>query len=316
MYVFILLLLTLVCLLLIKTHLKTRRLAKQAEIAVPQAGQIMPVSEGAIHFVELGDPNAPPLVLIHGLSGQLQHFTYAMAQDLARDFRVIVPDRPGCGYSRRDRDDLADPSAQARMLWQFLDAVVVTRPIVVGHSLGGAVALAMALDRPGQIKALGLIAPLTHPTPDAPDSFKGLRVHSPWLRRFLGHTLAVPMAERTAETVLEQVFTPDPCPSDFLTDAGAALGLRPQAYISASADLVAAETAMPEQCTAYAHAALPPGAVLFGDKDAVLNYQAQGTIMENYGFSVEILPDRGHMLPITMADTCNSFVRDVATLAR
>ena len=312
----LLILLVLVAFILIKLQWKTRRLAAQAEIAVPQAGQIMPVTDGAIHFVDLGAPDAPPLVLIHGLSGQLQHFTFAMAQDLARDFRVIIPDRPGCGYSRRDGDDLADPSAQARMLWHFLDAILVKDPVVVGHSLGGTVALAMALDRPGQIKALGLIAPLTHPVKQGPDTFKGLAVRSPVLRRILGHTLAVPMAERMADSMLKQIFAPEACPDTFLAEAGAVLGLRPQAYISASADMIAAEDALPDQSMAYAHATLPPGGVLFGDQDAILDYQTQGQAMEKYGFSVKILPNRGHMLPITMPEETNSFVRQVAALAQ
>ena len=307
------------CLLLalgmLMAHLKTRRLAVQAELAVPQAGQIMPVTDGAIHYVTLGDPDAPPLVLIHGLSGQLQHFTYAMAQDLARDFRVIIPDRPGCGYSRRDGDDLADPTTQARMLWQFLDAILVSHPVVVGHSLGGAVSLAMALQRPKQIRALGLIAPLTHPTPETPDCFKGLGVRSPVLRRLLGHTVAAPIAERTAETVLEQVFAPEPWPDSFLADAGAVLGLRPQAYITASADFVAAQNCLPDLSTAYARADFPPGGVLFGEQDAILDATSQGSAMEQYGFAIELLPDRGHMLPITAPTQCNDFIRKMAALA-
>ncbi|MBE1283922.1 MAG: alpha/beta fold hydrolase [Rhodobacteraceae bacterium] len=298
--------------ILTAAHLKTRRLARQAGQAVPQVGQIQPVPGGAIHYVELGDPDAPPVVLIHGLAGQLQHFTYAMAEDLARDFHVIALDRPGCGYSRRDDAALADPSAQARMIWEFLDAKLIEAPILVGHSLGGAVSLAMALDRPAHARALALIAPLTHPVGSTAESFLGLRIYRQWVRHLLAQTLAIPMAERTADTVLRQVFDPEPWPDNFLTDAGAALGLRPQAFIAASEDLVAAEAAMPDQSIAYGTIGLPPGAILTGAADAVLNPAEQADPMTEFGLPVTHLPDRGHMLPITVPQTCTGFVRDVA----
>ena len=97
----LLLILALLAAALLALVLRTRALAAQAERQVPQLGEIVPVPGGAIHVVEMGPEDAPPLVLIHGLSGQLQHFTYALAGLLAGEFRVIALDRPGCGYSRR-----------------------------------------------------------------------------------------------------------------------------------------------------------------------------------------------------------------------
>jgi pimeloyl-ACP methyl ester carboxylesterase len=296
--------------------LRTRSLAAQAVATVPRAGQTKTVQGGSIHYVEMGRPDAPPLVLIHGLSGQLQHFTCAMTEDLERDFRVIVPDRPGCGYSSRDSDELATPAAQARMIWALLDALEVSQPVVAGHSLGGAVALAMALERPGQIRALALIAPLTHPMADRPEAFRGLQVRSPIMRRLLGYTLAVPTAYRTADKVLSQVFAPETCPESFLTDAGAALGLRPQAFITASADALAAEAAIPAQSRAYSRDNLPPGAVLFGEGDAILSPTVHGTPMQDHGYGLTILPGRGHMLPITAPAECNQLIREVAARAQ
>jgi len=295
--------------------LRTRSLAQQAVATVPRAGKTMTVDGGSIHYVEQGNPDAPPLVLIHGLSGQLQHFTCAMTEDLERDFRVIVPDRPGCGYSTRDSDDLANPAAQARMIWALLDALKVSRPVIAGHSLGGAVALAMALERPGQIGALALIAPLTHPMAERPEAFRGLQVRSPLMRRLLGYTLAVPVAYRTADKVLSQVFAPEACPESFLTDAGAALGLRPQAFITASEDALAAEAAIPAQSWTYSRDRLPPGAVLFGEGDAILPPAVHGTPMQDHGYRLTLLPDRGHMLPITAPAECNQLIRKVAARA-
>lgn len=312
---FLLLLLSILAFLALMAW-RTRTLARQAVEAVPMVGRLIPVEGGAIHHLELGDPKSPALVMIHGLSGQLQHFSFAMAQELARDFRVILLDRPGCGYSHRDSDDLASPNSQAQMIWRFLDAINISDPAVVGHSLGGAVALAMALERPGQIHALALLAPLTHPMATAPESFKGLRIRSPFLRRFLGHTLAVPAAKRTAVQVLADIFAPEPCPDAFLTEAGAALGLRPKAFVTASADIIAAEQAIPQMSKVYAQADLPTGAVLFGEMDAILSPQTHGDPMQHHGFTLQLLPGRGHMLPITAPAESVRFVRETVLFAK
>jgi pimeloyl-ACP methyl ester carboxylesterase len=307
----VLLILALLLVAILALVLRTRALAAQAERQVPQAGQVAPVPGGAIHFVELGPEGAPPLVLIHGLSGQLQHFTYALAGLLAQEFRVIALDRPGCGYSRRDSDDLASLPEQARMIGAFLDARGIESPVLVGHSLGGAVALALALDRPGKIAALALLCPLTRPVTETPPVFKGLMVTSPGLRRLIGHTLAVPLAHATRDRVLAEVFAPEPAPGDFLTRAGGALGFRPQAFIAASADLIGQMRSLPAQAARHGDLAVP-GGVLFGAEDPILAPETQGAAMRAHGLDFETLPGRGHMIPITAPGDCADFIRRMA----
>ena len=307
----LLLILALLAAALLALVLRTRALAAQAERQVPQLGEIVPVPGGAIHVVEMGPEDAPPLVLIHGLSGQLQHFTYALAGLLAGEFRVIALDRPGCGYSRRDSDDFASLPEQARMIGAVLDARGIGKPMLVGHSLGGAVALALALQRPGQIAALALLAPLTHPVAEPPALFRGLLVTSPGLRRLIGHTLAVPLAHATRDRVLAEVFAPEPAPGDFLTRAGGALGFRPQAFIAASADLIGQMRSLPAQAARYGELQTP-GGVLFGAEDPVLSPQAQGAAMQAHGLAFETLPGRGHMIPVTAPEACADFIRRMA----
>ncbi|NRB17552.1 MAG: alpha/beta fold hydrolase [Rhodobacteraceae bacterium] len=296
-------------------HLKTRRLARQAETLVPPVGKFQPVPGGVIHYVERGPVDAPPLVLIHGLSGQLQHFTYALVELLAADFRVIILDRPGCGYSTRDHDLLAVLPEQAKMIQSFLDLLKIEQPILCGHSLGGAVALAMALDAPAKIRGLALLAPLTHPREQA-GVFKGLIVHSPFIRRLMAQTVAIPAAQRSATELLQQVFAPSPCPDDFAIQAGAALGLRPQSFVTASADATLAIGNIALQSARYAAELKTPGAVLFGAQDAVLQPQVHGLPMARFGLPCQSLADQGHMLPICAPTQCNAFIRDTVEQLR
>lgn len=296
-------------------YLWTRRLARMGEALVPQAGKVIPVRGGGIHYVELGNPRKQTLVMIHGLSGQLQHFTYALAQDLAQDHHVVVLDRPGCGYSPREDDALAELPEQARMIGEFLDHKGISDPVLVGHSLGGAVALAIALQRPHDIAALALICPLTHPVDSAAPAFKPLEIRSPRVRHWIGHTLAVPMGKRNAAETLRMVFAPEPCPQDFLDKAGGALGLRPQAFVTASADLVWAEASIRDQASQYPHLRTP-GGVLFGADDPIVSAKDHGETMTQYGLSHQALDGRGHMIPITDPEACSEFIRGISVMAR
>ena len=240
-------------------NLWTRKLTREGQTRVPQLGQIVPVRGGSVHFVEKGDPAKQTLVLIHGLTGQLQHFTYALVDMLADDYHVIAVDRPGCGYSTRDSADLGRLSEQGRMIQEFLDSKGVSDPVLVGHSLGGAVSLAMALDYPEKTKALALLAPLTQVMPGPPPVFKPLEIRTEWLRNFIGNTIAVPMAAKTAPHALSAVFDPEPAPDDFLDRAGGALGLRPSAFITASQDVVGIDDSMEAQVARYPTLTVPGG---------------------------------------------------------
>ena len=293
---------------------RTWNISRTAPQLVPQAGEIRTVTGGALHYIERGPKDAQPLVLIHGLSGQLQHFTYALTDRLSDSYRVIAVDRPGCGYSSRDGDARAALEEQARMIWDLLDQLGVTNPVLVGHSLGGAVSLAMALERPAQTGALALIAPLTHPVDTPAEAFAGLAVASPLLRRVLAHTLAVPMAQRTAADVLAMVFHPEPAPDDFLIKGGGALGLRSKSYITASADFVGADAGIRRLAPRYAAELKTPGGVLYGSEDVILSATQHGETMTRYGLSYEALPDRGHMIPLTDPDSCERFIRKIAQM--
>lgn len=302
-------------LLLLGGCIWTAALSRKAEKLVPRLGQMQPVRGGAIHYLDLGPRDAPPVVLIHGLSGQLQHFTYGIAPLLEKQWRVIVLDRPGCGYSERDHDKLAALPEQARMIHECLDALQIENPVLVGHSLGGAVALAMALERPERTAALALISPLTHRQPDEMNAFRGLDVSSVPLRHLIGHTIAAPLAQRTAVTVLTEVFRPETWPEDFLARGGGALGLRPKGFIAASADYMEAVGNILSQEQRYANELKTPGGVLFGAEDNLLPPESQGKVMTAFGLHYEAVPGRGHMLPITAPELCADFIWRVADRA-
>ena len=301
-----------IALLLMLAAMRTRSMAKNAEKIVPQPGELCSVDGGVLHYVDTGPQDGGVVVLIHGIAGQLQHYTYAMVDLLKDDYRVIAVDRPGCGYSSVSQGDGASLNDQSRMIDALLGVLCVNRVVVVGHSLGGAVALRLALDCPDRVAGLALLCPLTQAQPEAPDALKGLQVSTSWLRHLLGATIAVPMAKWTSDKVLTAVFHPESYPPDFMDRAGAALGLRPKAFITACSDMSAVHLEMPAQVARYADDLKVPGGILYGAEDAILSPDLHGQNMVAHGLTLETLPGRGHMIPITASQDCVDFVRRVA----
>lgn len=88
----------------------------------------------------------------------------------ARNYRVIVFDRPGYGYSERPRTSIWGPQAQAELLHEALEQIGAEKPIVLGHSWGALVAMALALDYPHSVGGLVLADGYYYPTirPDIP----------------------------------------------------------------------------------------------------------------------------------------------------
>lgn len=292
----------------------TRRTARRIEQFLPAKCQFVDVPGGRLH-VRLHDsagPAAPAVLLVHGLGGQMGHFDYGLAERLARRYRVAVVDRPGAGHSVRDALHAADVCTQAGALAVLIRKLELGRPTVVGHSLGGAIALALALDHPDDVGALALVAPLTRTQASAPEVFKALTIETRWLRKLFAWTLATPGAIAGSRKVLEQVFAPEPAPADFAVKGGGLLSLRPKQFLEASSDLQALPACMPAVEARYGELKLPV-AVLYGRQDALLDWKqnGQGLVDRVAGARLELV-DGGHMLPVTQPDVTADFVERVA----
>ena len=118
------------------------------------------LTEGKLHYFD-SEPSAPvskPVMLcIHGFSGTA--FEYSLlAAELARDMRVIALDLPGSGLSYKPQTGYSIDFFVG-IIREFKNTIGVGRILLLGHSLGGQIALAYAHAYPGDVEKLILIAP-------------------------------------------------------------------------------------------------------------------------------------------------------------
>ena len=288
--------------------------ARQVEKALPPRGRFIDIDGARIHYLDEG--SGPVLLLIHGLTGQMLNFTYSLLDRLTGDFRVVILDRPGSGYSTRPADAAATLTAQAQFISRFCDVLRLGRPLVVGHSLGGAIALTLALDHPKQVGGLALLAPATQRPDHVPPPFNGLLIASPLLRRIIAWTLATPVSIRNSAQTLPLLFGPEPVPGDFAARGGGLLTLRPSAFIGASADLVETRGETGDMQPPYEDLTVPVG-ILFGADDRILDPTVHGKslIAKVRGAELELIEGAGHMIPVTRAGRTAAFIARMAQRA-
>jgi pimeloyl-ACP methyl ester carboxylesterase len=280
---------------------------RRAEAAVPRDGTLVEVEGARLHYLDEG--SGPAIVLIHGLGGQLRNFSYALSGRLS-GYRVVLVDRPGSGYSVATGATRPGIVEQGAVMARFIAALGLDRPLVVGHSLGGAVALALALDRPDLVRGLALIAPLTQAETAVPEAFRAIAQPSAVGRTLVANLLGVPLGQLAGERTTRKVFAPEPIVPDFATKGGGKLALRPGNLDASMRDLLGAEADMPGLVARYGELTLPVS-ILYGHQDAILDPDRHGTLTAGQiaGAHLERVAG-GHMLPLTQPDLTATFLRD------
>jgi len=286
-------------------------LVRFIEAVVPPTGRFIEVDGLRVHVHDSGASpghSGPPLVFVHGLLGQLNEFSFALAGRFP-ERRVVLIDRPGSGYSQTARPQTL--TEQAKIVAGTISALGLDKPVIVGHSLGGAIALALALDFAGMVGGLALIAPLTKLVATPPKPFDDLgrrRRLALWLGAW---TLGPIVTLLRAGTTRDVVFAPDPMSPRFWSQAGGLLGARPSALLAAADDIVTQPRELPDMMARYRELECPIG-VLFGDGDKVLDPASQGAAFcaATPGAHYERIAG-GHMLPLAHPAECEAFIRRV-----
>lgn len=244
----------------------------QIESSYPPEGQIVSIDGRDVHVVVKG--SGPDLVLIHGAGGNARDFTYKFADLLTDRYRVFVIDRPGLGHTDRTRPDLdapfttdaESPIEQAQLLAAATRALGAETPIVLGHSFGGAVAMAWALEEPAS--GVVILAGATMPWPGE------LRRYYRVFGSALGSGLLAPLVtafvpEARVRQSLDGVFKPAPVDPGYYDGAAVPLAVRTGTFRANARQVKSLRPHLVEMAARYPDLTLPIE-VLHGTADTTV----------------------------------------------
>jgi pimeloyl-ACP methyl ester carboxylesterase len=272
--------------------LAARREARAAKLTPPR-GHDVEVDGRRMHVEVLGEAG-PDLVLIHGSSGNARDFTFRFAGELAARYRVLVVDRPGFGWSD-PHPEAAALEVQARVIQEAVVELGAVRPIVLGQSYGGAVALAWAATRPDTVSAVVTVSGVAYPWET------GLGLYYSLLSHPLGQAILIPLItafvpRAVIRRKIDEVFAPQRAPRDFAEHFGSDMAVRRGQMRENARQRRALLDEIIRLSPLWAGIALPIE-VIHGDADRIVHpaIHAERLTKENPNARLTLLPGIGHM---------------------
>lgn len=270
-----------------------------AEVRHPPQGRFVELVGGRLHLVDSGAPfeGAPVVVLIHGASSMNADLASVLGPHLIKTTRVIAIDRPGHGWSDRlGEREMASPASQGEALCAALDSLGVKSAVIVAHSLAGAVALSMALERPDLVGGLVLLGAVSHPWPDRSITWYYHPASKPLLGPLFARLMAIPAGTLVLERSINGVFEPQSAPPDYAESAQIRLVLRPATFVANAEDVAVLCDFVEAQAPRYGELSMPIVAIA-GTDDTVVwtDIHSRALVAAVRNGRLIALPGVGHM---------------------
>jgi pimeloyl-ACP methyl ester carboxylesterase len=289
----------------------------QVEAENPPQGRFIKVDDVNLHYTEHGDPQAPVLVVLHGMGATSTEIELSGLVERAQNqYHVLVFDRPGYGHSDRPAGRIYTPEAQARLFLQALEQLGVERPVVLAHSWATLIAISMAAQAPGALKGLVLLSGYYTPSLRL-DVLLNSVPAIPVIGHLMAHTLSPLIARAMWGALQWRVFSPAPkaVRQSFSERYPKWMSLRPHTLRAA-----AAENAMliPEALRQRAeHPQLElPVVIVAGESDRLITTRWHSQrVQDRFPNShLHVVPGAGHMVHHADPDAVFQAVREVSSM--
>lgn len=280
-----------------------------AGLPVEPLGSFADIKGERMHYVDQG--TGSPILMIHGASGNLGDMELRLAPALrAAGHRVITIDRPGLGLSTRNDPGLSEITAQADMVVALMDELGVEAPTVVGHSLGGAVSLALAVHHPDRVSGLVDLSGVSHPW-DGEVWWPYMLAGLPGIGWYFCHALMPPVGLALYEASVDSTFWPEPAIDDYSDLTQTKMVMRPKTFCNNAADVRGLSDGVAALQKRYGELT-EPFDVVFGTEDYVSpDLHAAGLDRDAPGAKITLIEGAGHMIHHTQFET----VRDIILAA-
>lgn len=287
--------------------------ARKAEREHPPTGRFVTVNGVKLHYLERGE--GPPVVLLHGNVVTAEDFrTSGVLNLLAGRHRVIAFDRPGFGYSDRPHGSAWSARAQADLLRDALNVLGMNRPIVLGHSWGAAVALALALNHPDDVRGLVLLSGYYYPTLRA-DVLLSSPPAIPILGDLLRYSISPLLGKLLQPRLLKGMFAPLPVPASFALGSTPNMSVRPGQIRAESQDGVAMIPGAIAMRHRYQELTMPV-VIMAGAEDRVINAEQPARLHAQIPHStLRLVPGVGHMIHYAVPEEVAEAIEEAGGLA-
>ena len=295
------------------TALAVSARARQAERDNPPTGRLIDVDGVQVHYAELGE--GEPLVLLHGNGSMVQDFmSSGFVRQAAKRYRVIAFDRPGYGYSDRPRSTVWTPAAQAELLRSALQQIEAPRALILGHSWGASVAIALALAHPEMVRGLIVESGYCYASVRG-DVVLMSAPAVPVLGDILRYTVSPPLARLLWPKMIRKLFSPAPVPATFAA-VPPEMAIRPsQLRASAAESALMIPDAVALQ-SRYGELTMPV-AIVAGSEDKMVDLDHQALRLHRAlpGSFLHVVEGCGHMVHHTAPHEVMAAVEAVALAA-
>jgi pimeloyl-ACP methyl ester carboxylesterase len=285
--------------------------ARRAERDHSPRGRFLEVDGVRLHYLERGA--GPSVVLLHGNVVTAEDYLWSGVLDrVAERHRVVAIDRPGFGYSDRPKGRLWTPQEQAALLRHAFARLGLDRPVVVGHSWGTLVALALALDHPEAVRGLVLLSGYYRPSARidvplvAPPAI-------PVVGAVLRHTVSPLLGRALLPLNLKAMFLPLPVPTAFERDFPRGFPVRPEQIRAEAQDAVAMVPAVAALQQRYRELRLPV-VIMAGSKDRIVGVDGHAVRFHQAipGSELQVIPEAGHMFHYAVPERVAAAIAAVA----
>jgi pimeloyl-ACP methyl ester carboxylesterase len=293
--------------------------ARQFEQAFPNIGELTDIGGYRMNAVHIPCPETadlPPLIFIHGASGNLLDQIGAFLEPLSGRAEMLFVDRPGHGYSERGGPENTLPSGQADAVAALMEKRGIDQAIIIGHSFGGAIAAAFGVRHPEKTLGLLFLAPATHPWPGGVDWYYHVAA-APVIGWLFNHAIVIPLGLRRLERGTLNVFRPNPLPEDYIRKTGPSLVLRPATFYNNASDFIRLLDYLKVQSHLYPQITAPT-VIITGDSDDIVweHLHSQGLARDIAGSELVKISGVGHKPDYLATDVAIAALEKIAGMDR
>ena len=244
----------------------TQYSVNQIEKNHPPVGQFKIIDDIRIHYQIIG--SGPAVVLLHSQPANQEQFN-KLKNILKNNYTVISIDRPGMGYSEPIKDFSSKRlELQAKLIRKLIQKITKDKPIIVGHSYGGALALSYAIHYENEIEGLVLVNTASHPWKKDKPWLPFRIISNPIYGKFFTNTFAMIYGKMTIDKSANSNFPNGKAPLNYINDTSSALTLRPKNLQSYTYDALNLREALEQQEEFYSQLDIPI-TIMTGNEDTV-----------------------------------------------